>query len=157
MLRAAGVLAVGDGSLIGNAGTIRSRNAASAAVEMNVVERDGLPAADTSARLENSGLISASDVAVLGGPGKETVVNSGRIVGDVSLGDGDDAFTFARGGAVNGEVALGDGNDRVLVENGSGVSRVSDFTAGDTTDTVDVSAFHSDFDQVRANARQQGC
>jgi hypothetical protein len=35
---------------------------------------------------------------------------------------------------------------------GSGTSRV----AGDTDDTVDVSAFYSNFDQVRATARQQG-
>ena len=154
--RAAGVVVVGDDGVVENSGSIRSKDAASAAVELNVVEQEGVPAAGLSSQLTNSGLISAPDVAVLGGAGQETVVNRGRIVGDVSLGEGNDTFTFARGGSVNGEVALGSGDDLVRVENGSGISRVADFTAGDAGDAVDVSAFFSSFDQVMTNARQHG-
>ena len=86
---------VGDDGVVENSGSIRSRDAASAAVELNVVEQEGVPAAGLSSQLTNSGLISAPDVAVLGGAGQETVVNRGRIVGDVSLGEGNDTFTFA--------------------------------------------------------------
>ena len=62
----------GDDALVENArsGVIRSQDANSAAVELNVLERDGLPAADMSSRLENSGLVEAAAVAVLGGAGE---------------------------------------------------------------------------------------
>ena len=82
--RAAGVVVVGDDGVVENSASIRSKDAASAAVELNVVEQEGVPAAGLSSQLTNSGLISAPDVAVLGGAGQETVVNRGRIVGDVS-------------------------------------------------------------------------
>jgi hypothetical protein len=144
----------GNDALVQNTGTIASRNSASAAVELNIVEREGLPAIETSSQLENSGHITAPDVAVLGGAGQETVINRGTIIGDVSLGDGSDAYTFGRCGVVRGDVALGSGDDLVRVENDSGRSQVADFTVGD--DVADVSAFYSSFDQVRANARQRG-
>jgi hypothetical protein len=152
--RAAGVVVTGNDALVQNTGTIASRNSASAAVELNIVEREGLPAIETSSQLENSGHITAPDVAVLGGAGQETVINRGTIIGDVSLGDGSDAYTFGRCGVVRGDVALGSGDDLVRVENDSGRSQVADFTVGD--DVADVSAFYSSFDQVRANARQRG-
>ena len=141
----------GDDAVVENtrSGIIESKDAESAAVELNVVEIFG-PAAGTSSQLVNSGKVVAPDIAVLGGAGQETAINRGRIVGDVSLGDGDDTFTFARGGTVDGEVFAGSGNDVIHVENGSGNNRVADFTAGDTNDAVDVSAFFSSFDQVRA-------
>ena len=158
VFRAAGVVVVGDQGLVENArlGAIRSNDGASAGVDLNVVERDGLPAADMSAQLENAGLVSAPDVAVLGGAGQETVINRGRIIGDVSLGGGDDTFVFGRGGSVRGEVRLGTGEDVVRVENGSGLSRVADFAAGDANDAIDVSGFFSSFDDVLENARQRG-
>jgi hypothetical protein len=157
--RAAGVVVVGDDALVENtrSGIIRSNDAASAAVELNVVEREGLPAANTASRLENFGLISAPDIAVLGGAGHESVVNHGRIVGDVALGAGDDTFVFGKGGSVSGDVALGSGNDLVLVEDGSGLSRIADFAAGDASgDMIDVSAFFSNFNQLTAHAHQRG-
>ena len=59
VLRAAGVVLSGDESLVENTrtGMIESKNADSAAVELNVLERDGLPAADMASTLENFGLI----------------------------------------------------------------------------------------------------
>jgi hypothetical protein len=87
-MRAAGVVVSGDEAVVENTrtGIIESKNAASAAVELNVLERDGFPTADLSSSLENFGLIKGAGVAVLGGAGEETVVNHGHIVGDVDLG-----------------------------------------------------------------------
>ena len=62
-------------------GVIESGDTASAAVELNVLERDGLSNADTSSVLENFGLIKGPDVAVLGGAGQVTVINHGSIKG----------------------------------------------------------------------------
>ncbi len=92
----------GHNALVENArtGLIRSADAASAAVEINIIERDGLIVADTSARLENFGTIKGAGVAVLGGAGEETVINHGQIVGDVVLGEGADTFVFGKGGTV---------------------------------------------------------
>ena len=95
------------------AGVIESLNADSAAVELNVLERDDLPAADMSSTLENFGLIEGAAIAVLGGDGQETVINRGRIIGDVDLGFGDDTFVFGSGGGVDGALILGGGDDFV--------------------------------------------
>jgi hypothetical protein len=158
-LRAAAVLVSGDDALVENTrtGVIKSEDASSAAVELNVVERDGLPAADMSARLENFGLIQGADVAVLGGAGRETVDNHGRIVGDVRLGDGADAFVFANGGTLAGDLFLGGGDDFVRIENGAGTSHIADFAAGAAGgDVIDLSAFFSSFGALKAHSQQQG-
>ena len=69
------------------------------------------------------------------------MVNHGRIVGDVVLGDGDDTFVFGSGGTVAGDVFLGGGDDLVVIEDGSGTSRIADFAAGAAGgDLIDVSA-----------------
>jgi hypothetical protein len=159
LFRAAGVVVSGDDALVENArsGVIRSMDPDSAAVELNVLERDGFPASAMSSRLVNSGLIVGADVAIEGGAGQETVINHGRIVGDVMLGDGADTFVFGRSGSVAGDVFLGDGSDTVRIENGSGTSRVADFAAGaGSEDVIDVSAFFSDFDDVMHHGRQRG-
>jgi hypothetical protein len=157
-LRAAAVVVSGDDVLVENAraGVIESLNAGSAAVELNVLERDDLPAADMSSTLENFGLVEGAAIAVLGGDGQETVINHGRIVGDVDLGDGDDTFLFGNGGTVAGDVFLGDGDDRVVIENGSGTTVIADFVAGAASgDQIDVSEFSfSDFDDLTAHSRQ---
>jgi hypothetical protein len=154
-IRAAGVIVSGNDALLENTrtGVIESKNAQSAAVELNVMERPGLTDANTSSNLENFGLIKGAAVAVLGGAGQETVVNHGRIVGDVSLGDGNDTFVFGKGGNVAGDVFLGGGNNLFVVENGSGTSHIGDFTAADM---IDVSAFFSSFSQLTAHSQQQG-
>jgi hypothetical protein len=152
VLRAAGVVVSGDDALVENtrSGVIRSDNAASAAVELNVMGRDGFPTADTSSHLDNFGFISGAAVAVQGGDGQETVVNHGRIVGDVLLDDGADTFVFGNGGII-GDVFLGGGDDHVVVENGSGVSHIADFAAG--IDVIDVSAFFSNLTELKAHSR----
>ena len=61
------MVVTGDDALVENLrhGVIISKNADSAAVELNVIEQDGLPPADMAARLENRGLIKGADIAVL--------------------------------------------------------------------------------------------
>jgi hypothetical protein len=156
LVSAAGVIVSGDQALVENtrSGLIRSDDAASAAVELNVGEFAGVPAADLSARLENSGLIRSAGIAVLGGVGEETVINHGRIVGDVVLGDGADNFVFGKGGTLAGDLLLGDGDDFVLVENGAGKISIADFSAAGG-DVVDVSAFFSSFEELTAHSRQR--
>lgn len=154
-LRAAGVAISGDDALVENSrsGVIESMNPNSAAVEMNVIERDGFPTAEMSSRLENSGIVKGASVAIQGGAGQERVVNHGQIVGNVMLGGGDDTFVFGKGGHVVGDVKLGAGDDHVVVENGSGVSHITDLSTGDT---VDVSAFFSNLSQLANHIAQQG-
>lgn len=159
LFRAAGVVVTGDDALVENLrhGIIISKNANSAAVELNVIEQDGLPTEDMTARLENHGLIKGAAVAVLGGAGEETVVNHSRIVGDVVLGDGNDTFAAGKGGSLAGDLVLGGGDDLVIVADGSGTLRIADFEAGaGGGDVIDVSAFFSDFGEVLAHASQKG-
>jgi hypothetical protein len=139
-------------------GVIESEDADSAAVELNVLERDGVSNADLSSTLENFGLIKGADVAILGGAGQETVINHGTIVGNVDLGDGADTFVFGKGGTLTGNLFLGGGNDLVRIEDGSGTSRIEDFVAGaaNPDDVVDVSAFFSSFDDLEAHGQQSG-
>lgn len=159
LFRAAGVVVTGDDALVENLrhGVIISKNADSAAVELNVIEQDGAATEDMSARLENRGLINGAEIAVLGGDGEETVINHGRIVGDVVLGGGDDTYACGKGSSLAGDLVLGGGDDIVLVADGAGTLRIADFEAGAAGgDVVDVSAFFSDFDDVMAHAFQKG-
>jgi hypothetical protein len=158
-MHAAGVVVIGDGALVENArtGTIQSLDADSPAVELNVIERSGHPAAELSSRLDNSGLIQGVSVAIQGGAGQETVVNHGKIVGDVMLGDGNDTFVFGKGGTLTGNLFLGGGNDLVRIEDGSGTSHIADFAAsGPSSDVIDVSAFFSTFGDLEAHSQQSG-
>jgi hypothetical protein len=159
LFRAAGVVVTGDDALVENLrhGVIISKNADSAAVELNVIEQHGAVTGDMSARLENRGLIKGAEIAVLGGDGEETVVNHGRIVGDVVLGDGDDTYAGGKSGSLVGDLFLGGGDDLVLVADGAGTLRIADFEAGAAGgDVIDVSAFFSDFDDVLSHASQKG-
>jgi hypothetical protein len=159
LLGAAGVVVSGDDALVRNtrSGVIRSEHAASAAIELNVQEFSGVPAASLSAQLENYGLIWGADVAILGGAAEETVINNGRIVGDVALGDGADTFVFGGGGNVSGDVFLGGGDDQVVIENGAGRVQIADFAAGDGAgDVIDVSDFLASFGDLQAHSHQRG-
>lgn len=158
LFHAAGVAVTGDDALVENVrgGVIISRNAESAAVELNVIELDGSATEEMAVRLENRGLIRGA-IAILGGDGEEAVINHGRIVGDVSLGDGDDTYVGGKGSSLAGELVLGGGNDVVLVEDGLGTLRIADFGAGaGGGDVLDVSTFFTDFDDVLAHASQKG-
>jgi hypothetical protein len=157
LLHAAGVVVSGAGALVENTetGVIRSENADSAAVELNVLKRSGLANEGTSSLVENSGLIEGAKVAILGGDGQETVVNHGHIVGDVILGQGADTFIFGSGGSLDGNLFLGGGKDLVVIENGAGTAKIADFAAGASNkDVIDVSAFFSSFGDLKAYSQQ---
>ena len=156
LVSAAGIIVSGDDALVENtkSGVIRSEDADSAAIELNVQEFAGAPAAGLSALVENDGLIRGASIAILGGAGEETVINHGRIVGDVVLGDGADSFVFGKGGTLAGDLLLGNGDDLVLVENGAGRIVIADFSAAGG-DVVDVSAFFSSFEDLAAHSKQR--
>jgi Ca2+-binding RTX toxin-like protein len=85
--------------------------------------------------IANSGLISA-DIAIKDGADSLTLTNTGKIVGDVLLGGGDDWFDM-RGGAVNGLIKGGAGNDTFVVSK-SGAKIIE--AQGGGIDTVHSSA-----------------
>jgi Ca2+-binding RTX toxin-like protein len=108
-----------DGSGIGlyhsntieNSGTIEITNDAHAAISWY---------SDGAAKnvLDNSGKISAPVTAIYGNHGSETVINSGKIVGNVDLNGGDDVFRND-GGTLNGKVDGGGGDDTYTIDNAS--------------------------------------
>jgi hypothetical protein len=165
-LAAAGVEAHGLNVLVHNTrtGSIETHDPNSPAVFLSnrdigaVSFRPGVIAADTQSRLENEGLIKAAQTAVLGGAGDETVINRGRIVGDVELNGGDDTYVAARGGQLRGVIFSGEGDDTFVFHDGSGRSEVADFEAGAGSDDIlDVSAFGFDtFADVLGVTRQVG-
>ena len=65
--------------------------------------------------VSNAGLIRSQGLAISTGLGSDSVVNSGRIVGGISLGGGDDLFR-SLAGRVDGEVAGGAGDDTFYVD-----------------------------------------
>jgi len=80
-------------------------------------------------QLVNFGIISATGHAVEGERGNETVINHGRIEGDVDLGAGNDLFKGG-GGSVDGDIRGRGGNDTLI----GGVS--DDAIFGDFGDDV---------------------
>jgi Ca2+-binding RTX toxin-like protein len=64
----------------------------------------------------NDGRIEGGVSAITLGEGKDHVTNHGKLIGDVTLGDGNDVFD-TRGGKVNGTVDGGGGDDTFLVSN----------------------------------------
>lgn len=77
--------------------------------------------------INNAGLIRSQGLAITAGLGSDIVVNSGRIIGGISLGGGDDLFR-SLAGQVDGEIAGGAGDDTfyvddarlIVVESGNG-------------------------------------
>jgi hypothetical protein len=154
---AAGVVVSADDAVIDNtrSGIIESKNATTAAVELNVHVFG--PIAGLSSLLENEGTLKGVGIAVLGAEGEETVINRGRIIGDVDLGDGNDTFIFGKRGSLQGDLFLRGGDDLVCVDKGAGIARVADFVAGDTSgDAIDLSAFFASFSEIEARISQNG-
>jgi hypothetical protein len=151
-----GVSAFGQDVLVQNSrtGSIETHDPDSEAVLLNPT----IFFADPQSRLENDGVIKAVQTAVLGGAGDETVINRGRIVGEIELGSGDDTYVAASGGELRGSIFSGDGNDTFVFHDGSGRTQVADFEAGaGSADILDVSAFGFDtFADVLDAARQDG-
>jgi hypothetical protein len=159
VFHAAGVIVTGDDAQVENSktGVIESKNADSAAVELNALTRAGLDNTTTHAELDNYGLIKGAAVAVLSGDGDDTVVNLGQIVGDVVLGNGADTFVSGKGSSLSGMLFLGGGDDFVDIEKGSGSMTIADFAAGPAPkDIIDISAFYSNLADLEAHSYQSG-
>jgi Ca2+-binding RTX toxin-like protein len=99
-----GIRTQGTGNLIVNSGSVITSGTAANIAAVNIDSLTG-----ESNRLVNGGELSSQLNAVLGGDGKETVVNRGAINGDVELGGGADFFRNS--GQLWGDVDLGGGND----------------------------------------------
>ena len=78
----------------------------------------------TAVTLYNTGSITGLSYSYSGANGIDTIINSGRISGDVSLNGGND-FYDGRGGSVLGTVYGGNGND--VMVGGSAVDKFADF------------------------------
>lgn len=103
-----GIIAVDDDATITNTGTI---SAYVSGVDFDTEAAD-------SGRLVNSGTIAGKISSVTGSPGAETIVNSGLLLGSVSLAYGDDVFQN-RGGNVVGTIYGGFGDDTFYVDKAS--------------------------------------
>jgi hypothetical protein len=68
--------------------------------------------------ISNAGLIKGASYAFLGHEGNENIVNTGRIIGDIVLGNGNDSVD-TRTGRVNGAIYGGGGNDVLMTGNAS--------------------------------------
>ena len=97
---------------------LQSLNAA--AVDTSAVEASG------TVNLFNTGGIQGRSGACNGGAGTDTLVNSGQMIGDVFLGQGDDSFD-GRGGRIDGQWFGDVGNDRY---NGRGATLISGSVGG---------------------------
>ncbi|QYZ71077.1 calcium-binding protein [Neotabrizicola shimadae] len=149
-----GVDYIGAGLELGNAGTISGDLAAirleggSASVGNLLVNSgtiiggqaiDAFASTLSATTIINSGLIRGTlgtAISLAGTDTDDAVVNSGRIIGHVELGGGEDSYD-GRGGEVMGTVRGGDGNDRFRpgagedsFDGGSG-SDLLDFRTGD--------------------------
>ncbi|CAN7688430.1 calcium-binding protein [Rhizobium sp. LjRoot254] len=122
----AGVVLIGDDTVFVNqkTGDISARNHAV------VVE---VFTADTTSRTVNRGLMAVEDGAVfLGDSSDDTLINSGKLIGDdVDLGGGNDVFDN-RGGRFNGSVIGGPGDD-MLITDRANLQLVEDAGEGDDT------------------------
>lgn len=94
----------GTGSIVTNHGTITSINAAG-------IDFSGLGVSQT-ARLINTGVIAGFQLAfeATTAAGNLTIQNSGQMIGNVSVGSGNDIFD-GRGGRIDGLWSGGDGAD----------------------------------------------
>src|SRR5690606_16549808 len=103
------VTGVAHGVLLHNASTVSNQGIIQAIGGAGSIGVQLLTRAGDIATLTNSGTI-AGGAALQGGAGREVILNTGRLEGDVSLLAGNDTFD-TRGGVVVGAVDLGSGDD----------------------------------------------
>lgn len=105
-----------SGAQVVNAGEIISQSCAvNSIVGDAVVFNTGLISGTMlgvggATRIENLGTIRGSGTAVVMSGGDDRLINTGSLVGNIELGDGDDLFDTI-GGQVTGQVIDGGGND----------------------------------------------
>jgi Ca2+-binding RTX toxin-like protein len=89
-------------------------------------------ASNSTSTIINSGVIDDAGVAIVGGMGADTIINSGRIRANVTMGNGEDNF-IDKGGRVTGAIMGGSGDDLFVIKSDDFDLRE---TAGGGFDTV---------------------
>ncbi|URK86045.1 calcium-binding protein (plasmid) [Rhizobium sp. RCAM05350] len=79
--------------------------------------------------MTNAGEIKSADVAISGSLGREVIINTGIIIGQIVLGGGDDAFDN-RYGKIDHAIDGGAGNDTYVL--GSSADKIIDASGTDT-------------------------
>lgn len=98
--------------------------------------------AGVAANAQNARIVNTADGlmrnAVELGFGNDVLVNSGTLLGAVTMGGGNDFIRLDTGGDVQGRIDLGAGNDRLFVEEGAGLDDWLVLDAGDGHDFIQV-------------------
>ncbi|CAN7198172.1 hypothetical protein [Rhizobium sp. LjRoot254] len=98
-------------------------------------------AAPGAVTINNQGIIQGLDggAIVIVGEQNDTLTNSGTILGDITMGGGDDTVTFSKGSNVVGDIMLGAGDDTFTGWSGDdmifGGAGVDEMTGGRGADT----------------------
>jgi hypothetical protein len=151
---ARGVLLLGENTSFDNYGLVRATGEGSIGVRFS---SENLPGTD-GGTFTNYGRVDGAARSVSGVDSNDHVINHGMLVGDVSLGAGNDSYVAGHGGSLAGELILGAGNDLVVCQRGCGGLAIADFLTGaGSDDALDLSAFgYHSLDELLAHALQQG-
>ncbi len=109
-----------DGNTTDVAGRIAASGVGGIAVEMQ----------GNAHVLDNDGVISGTQFAVLADDGAQTLINKNTINGEVALGGGDDRVVFIPGVTFNGGVDAGEGEDTLSVVFEGDADINADFLSG---------------------------
>lgn len=91
--------------------------------------------------IDNKGTIQGLDggAIVIVGEQDDTLTNSGTILGDITMGGGDDTVTFSKGSNVSGNIMLGTGDDTFtgwnsdeMIVGGAGLDQMTGGRGADT-------------------------
>lgn len=144
--KSSGIVSTGHGHSIRNAGEIHGDNAGIVAygdqLIVNSGHIDGITGINLAsfeghgATIRNAGTIVGSSSAIIGSDARDTVINSGQMVGDILLGAGDDLFVFrsgdvdkVRGGAGNDAFVIKSGGLDIVEESGQGWDKVTSYVS----------------------------
>jgi len=113
-----------------------------------VLGNSGISLGGADDSIDNSGTIrSFSGAAIYTVDGNDTVTNSGKIIGDVLLGNDDDTFIAKTGGTVNGTVNGGAGDDTYKIINNN--LTLADDSGIDTIRSTVSHTLGADFENLR--------
>jgi Ca2+-binding RTX toxin-like protein len=121
-----GVSLHSDHGTVNNSGAIRGSNGIEAFGDAGeIINHEGgeitakynaIHGGAYNVKVVNDGRIEGGVAAIFTAEGNDRITNHGKLIGDVTLGDGKDVFD-TRGGIVKGTVDGGDGDDTYLVSN----------------------------------------
>jgi len=136
-----------DGTVTGGMAAIQLTNSTTTVTlgEHSIVSgKDGFERindAGLASRTVNNGTITGTNQSFTGDDGNETVINHGKMTGEIRLYGGNDVFDN-RGGAFAGKVSGGDGND-VYYVNSQKIVVVEYVNAVDSKDTVNTTVSYA--------------